>query len=316
MNYNFDAVDMIIDNTIAELIGSYSNKVSLNAWNHELSKIQNEMISAIFSEGYFDEKYKTEIDYIKQKKKLMMYPYQFTERYDENKIEVYYDEENKHKYVMHNGKRLYFPPRTDASIRHEYNQLIMEQDVESPHTYFNEKCNVKNNSIFVDVGSAEGIISLDVIDKVSEVYLIECSDEWIRALQLTFAGYKDKVHFVKKYAGRCDSETTISLNTLLDKYAERDIFIKMDVEGMELDVLKGSKDVLRRNNCQLSCTTYHTDDAEKELKDFFESQKYACDNSEGYMLFYFGHMVLQNGKYNHIKSPFFRRAIVRGWKEE
>lgn len=70
------------------------------------------------------------------------------------------DEESIYPYVWHKEKKLYFPRWSEPQIKHAYNQLIMEQDVESPHTYFSEKYQIEEGDIFVDVGGAEGIISL------------------------------------------------------------------------------------------------------------------------------------------------------------
>ncbi|MBP3275202.1 MAG: FkbM family methyltransferase, partial [Butyrivibrio sp.] len=196
----------------------------------------------------------------------------------------------------------------------EYNQLIMEQDPESPHTYFSDACSFNEGDIFVDVGAAEGIISLDVIEKASEIYLIECSESWISALNNTFEDYQDKIHIIPKFAGRTNSDNSITIDTLLEKYTNKNIFIKMDVEGMELDILKGSVNTLLSNNCKLSCTTYHCHEAEQELSIFFDNLGYNHAPSDRYMLFYFGKMTLDNGKYAHIQSPYFRRALIRAWK--
>lgn len=312
---NFEILEVFIERIIDEKLRDYSGQVTTTAWSQELRTVQSEITGYIFGDAVQECDYKQEILYLRERQELMLYPYPFTEKYNQNNVDVYLDDESGYKYVFHNGKRLYFPPRTNESIQHEYKQLVMEQDQESPHTYFDEKCTVKPGSVFIDVGSAEGIISLDVIETVSEIYLIECSEEWIKALELTFSGYENKIHFVKKYAGRYDSDSTITLDSLLKEYEGKEIFVKMDVEGMELEVLKGATKVMTKNRCNFSCASYHTEQAENELKTFFSDFGYECDNSKGYMLFYFGHMVMLNGKYDHPKPPYFRRALVRAWRE-
>ena len=66
----------------------------------------------------------------------------------------------------------------------------------------------------LDVGSAEGIFTLDVIDLIEHAYLFECDDEWVEALEATFLPWKDKITIVRKYVSDMDDEN----NTTLDSY--------------------------------------------------------------------------------------------------
>lgn len=307
-------LEFLIDTSIYSVVREAAANVTPFAWLAEQTKTRNELESILINGDSTIPGYEEEISFLKKHGVLVLYPYDFIYKYDEDTISVYYDDIKDLKYVMHNGKKLFFPPRSDDSIKQEYNQLIMEQDPESPHTYFSDACSFNEGDIFVDVGAAEGIISLDVIEKASEIYLIECSESWISALNNTFEDYQDKIHIIPKFAGRTNSDNSITIDTLLEKYTNKNIFIKMDVEGMELDILKGSVNTLLSNNCKLSCTTYHCHEAEQELSIFFDNLGYNHAPSDRYMLFYFGKMTLDNGKYAHIQSPYFRRALIRAWK--
>ncbi len=306
--------EFLIDTSIHEVILAAASRVSMQAWNEEHSRVVKELTAEIIENDPSIEGYDEEIGYLKKLGKLALYPYSFTEKYDETKVIVNCDSDRHLKYVDHNGRKLYFPPKEDDIIRSEYNQLIMEQDIESPHHYFSDMCDFSEGDIFVDVGAAEGIISLDVVERAKEVYLLECSEDWIQALEATFADYSHKVHIIKKYAGRLDDENTITIDTLLKEYSGENIFIKIDAEGMELDILKSSVNTLLNNNCKLSCATYHTKEQWGELAAFFDYIAYDHDFSERYMLFYYGKMVLQNGFYEHIEKPYFRHALIRAWR--
>ena len=239
-----------------------------------------------------------------------MYPYKWTEGYSEDNIEIHTHETGL-KYVIHDSKRLFLQQYEDDLAKHEYNQLIMEQDPRSPHCYFDDMCDFRQGDVFVDVGAAEGIISLDVVEKASEIFLIECSDSWIKALKETFADYMDKVHIIPKYAGEIDSDSSITLDTLLADYKDRRIFVKMDIEGMEIEALRGAVSVFRNNHCNASVAVYHNQSQETEIMDFFDQIGYNSYPSEGYMLFLYGRMALSNGKYERISYPYFRRGLIR-----
>ncbi|MCI9152216.1 MAG: FkbM family methyltransferase [Ruminococcus sp.] len=165
--------------------------------------------------------------------------------------------------------------------------------------------------IFVDVGSAEGIISLEVAECAEEIYLIEKSQSWITALESTFKDYRDKVHIINKYAGSITSKDIVKLDDVLLKYKNENIFIKMDIEGMELEALKGCVGTMSSNNCTFLCAAYHTNTMEEKLLHFFKQYAYEAKVSDGYTLFIYGKMTLQNGMYERMKYPYFRRGLVR-----
>ena len=68
--------------------------------------------------------------------------YAFTEKDLKTQIDIpvytHNTDKNQLKYVMHYGKKLFFPNQDDNAVRHQYTQLIMEQDELSPHKYFSE----------------------------------------------------------------------------------------------------------------------------------------------------------------------------------
>ncbi|MBO4266725.1 MAG: FkbM family methyltransferase [Lachnospiraceae bacterium] len=301
--------DVILKET-TRLTVDAADMVTDAAWRKELELIQSILNKALLESDDYDDEYKSEVDYLRSIGRLQMYPYKWTEEYREDEIKVLTNETGL-KYVDHNGHELHLPPYSDDLAKHEYNQLIMEQDERSPHRYFDDICDFEEGDIFVDVGAAEGMISLDVVEKSSEIYLIECSDKWIRALNETFGEYLDKVHIIPKYAGNIDSGNCITLDSLLSEYSGKRIFIKMDIEGMEMDALQGAITTMKNNHCHVSVAVYHTQSQERDIREFFDNVGYNSYPSDGYVLFIYGRMALSNGKYERIAPPYFRRAIVR-----
>lgn len=247
-------------------------------------------------------KYKEELDYLFKKNKINVFLYDYTDKYKNIVVNPTFDENKNLVYILHNNKKLYFPRnRTIDDIIYTYRELLSEQDQNSPHYYFSEKFSFSSGDIFVDVGSAEGMISLNVIEKAKFVYLFETDEQWIEALNATFEPWKDKVVIINKFASNKKTDSTIMLDDILKGHTEN-LFFKMDVEGAEREVLDGAKIVLSQNNCKVSCCTYHRQNDAVSLKSFFHEYKYITEFSEGYMLFY---------QLDEFVPPYFRKGIIR-----
>lgn len=266
----------------------------------------------LLSDKGYDPRFKKEIEYMRKKNEIMFIPYPFVEHYSAHAIKVYYDQKEKLKYVIHKNKRLYFPLMNNEEIRSTYNQLLIEQDPDSPHRYFSETCNFEKGMVFVDVGAAEGIMSLEVAEEAEAIYLFECSENWIRALQATFRPWKEKVHIIPKYAGNRCKENQVTLDSVLKNEKAEAFFVKMDVEGMELQVLEGADYMLHHKKMKCVCTTYHQESAARTLRNYFKKQGYHVEFSKNVILFHYGFLTLINGKYRRIRRPFFRKGLIRG----
>lgn len=228
-------------------------------------------------------------------------------------IESGYDTERQLPFVMHKGKRLYF--RNDYNInkcKSLYRGYIESECLlggkyrrKQPHQYQTDNFMIEEGDVLVDVGCAEALLSLDNIDKVSKVYLFESEHGWIPALQATFENYRDKVVIFNKYVSGVDSSNTITLKTALSQVGGAKMFVKMDIEGAEVSVLKGSREFLTSSNSiKLACCTYHRHNDAREIQSLFEEMGYKYEFSDGYM--YSGT--------NRFKVPEFRHGLIRGWK--
>lgn len=255
-----------------------------------------------------DEDLKQALDYLTTHQ-FVAFPYPFIEDFNYKNVKVKKDFSCGLHYVIHNGKKLYFKRSlTVKSIQKVYTELLIEQHLESPHRYLTDEFTPENKDIFVDVGSAEGILSLDLVDKVSKIYCFEYDDQWIEAMEHTFAPWKDKVVIIRKYVSEKDDSFNISLDTFFkyDKYLPT--FIKMDVEGAELLCLKGAENIIRKSdNLKILVTTYHRANDHFVLKEYLEQRSFQCEFSQGFMIF---------SSDRNFCPPYLRRDLIRAYKSK
>lgn len=211
------------------------------------------------------------------------------------KYPIFWDsEENMYMYI--DQKKIYcsFPT---------YISLISEQSKESAHRYFSDSFHIVDGDIFVDVGAAERMITLQHIDKIAKAYLIESDVNWKNALEKTFAPYSNKTRIIYKTVSNIDDDSTITLDKLLENESGS-IIIKMDVEGYEMKVLEGCKNLLKRDNVKFVVCTYHNDTDAEDFKKFFSLHGYHTEFSNGYLWVPF--------LANH--APYLNKGIIRAWK--
>ncbi|NDW19198.1 hypothetical protein D0T53_09765 [Dysgonomonas sp. 216] len=252
-----------------------------------------------------DTELKEALTYIK-KRGLQMIPYRWAERYNPLDIKVYNDGDLK--YVMFNNNRLYFRRGSnDAKIKLTYTALLQEQDKRSPHSYMNDKFYIDNGSIVFDLGGVEGIFALSVIDKASRIYIFEADESWIEPLVKTFEPWKDKVIIINKYASNVDSDSTISVDTLLDSEDSGSVFLKLDVEGAESIVLDGAIKTLTSGKFKVKAAicTYHNQEDFDILSKKMKDMEYDISPSNGYMLCYTNW---------NLTSPYFRKGMIHAHK--
>lgn len=234
---------------------------------------------------------------------VTIFPYPFSFEYSPEKIEVLSDPSNGMPYVIHDGKRLYFRKRwTTRRIQLACSDLLREQDLRSPHSYLSEDFTIGAGDVIADIGAAEGNFSLSVIEKVKKIYLVEYDSEWIRALEATFAPWKDKVEIISKYVADFDDDRHITLDSLIS--AQKDItFLKIDVDGNERKVLNGASELLAgKSSLKIALCTYHKNNDEKEFTSLLEKNRFTVTPSKGYMIHYYD---------KKISSPWLRRGLIR-----
>lgn len=237
--------------------------------------------------------------------KIAMLPYDL--RVEPDAVKVHLDAETGFKYVLHEGKRLYFiRGRSDEAVRRAFSNLLVEQLAESPHRYTDSACDVGAGDVVVDIGASEGFFALSVIERVSKVYLVECEPAWIDALNLTFAPYRDKIEIVAKYvADRSDGQNLTTLDDLLRGRPAN--FIKADIEGAEMAMLRGAERTLAGTGpLKLTLCAYHNERDADDLRTFLEARGFDTRFSPHYMILYSD---------PRLRAPWLRHGVIRAVKQ-
>jgi hypothetical protein len=236
---------------------------------------------------------------------VRIFPYEFTGQYDLSSIAVFDDSANGLKYVLQDGKRLYFKRRWSADrIRRSFHDLTLEQDAKSPHRYLSAEFDLNADDVLADFGAAEGNFSLSVIERVKKIYLFEADQEWIEALQYTFAPWKDKVEIVPKFISDKNNDRNCSGDAY---FKDKEVsFLKIDVDGGERGLLKGFETILsNRKPMRIALCTYHQHTDQLDFTELLEKDGYNVTPSPGYMIFYYD---------KKLRAPYLRRALIRAVK--
>jgi hypothetical protein len=213
---------------------------------------------------------------------IMHFPYEFALKYKKLPINCFYDEKKMY-YILHQSKKLYFPSNYKKSDAIKvYRDLIMEQDILSPHRYI-EDINRLKGKVVMDIGAAEGMFSLDVIDIVKHVYLFECDANWMKALNATFAPWKEKVTIIPKYISNKNDEMNITIDHFLKGKDKSNLFLKMDIEGYEQMALKGAANTLKESkDIDYAICTYHRKNDAEEIEKIFIDNHFESEFTEGF----------------------------------
>lgn len=224
--------------------------------------------------------------------------FNFRHEYNDLKIDLQKDEQKNLFYVVHkNTKRLYF--RRDISaekIKDMYKELLIEQDPRSAHRYINDLSEVKGKT-FLDIGSAEGFSSLDIIEKVGKVYLFERDEQWIEALQATFEPWKEKVQIIRKYISDNNENNNQTLDDFFKNKPKDHLFIKMDIEGEERKALNGGKTLFKESKAlYFALSTYHKNDDATVISNFLNQFNCVYTNQMGFFRHKLRSVILKGHK--------------------
>ncbi len=231
---------------------------------------------------------------------LTSYPYPYSLEYKNKKPQVLVDISNNLPYIIHNGRKLFFPPTMiHTVIATLYVSLITEQDARSAHRYVASYDELRGKTL-LDIGSAEGIFSLDTIDFVDHVYLFEYESFWQESLKATFAPWAHKVTIIPNYVGDTTEGIVIKIDDFLKDKPKDNIFLKMDIEGAEQSALRGAIETLKNGkNVQVAVCTYHRPDDPKVISELLGSLGYKYEFTQG--MLYWGKRL--------------SKALIRGNKQ-
>lgn len=245
---------------------------------------------------------KVVIKYLK-KNPISVYPYNYKKKYITNDIEVFKDNANSLLFTILNGKKLYFKRTWSIeTIKNYANDLLIEQDINSPHRYLTDDFQINNNDIVVDVGVAEGNFSLSIIEKASKLYLFETDKEWTEALSATFSPWKEKVIIINKYVSNINNDKKITLDNFFMGNSNID-FLKVDVDGAESELIQGSENLFLSSKIyKVALCTYHKQEDENIFTKFLHNKGFNVTYSIGYMIFYHD---------KSLSAPYLRRGLIR-----
>ncbi len=256
--------------------------------------------------------YERYIDYIFKAKKISVFNSEFEEHYCPNAINVQKDNLNGFPYVMYNHKKLFYKRTHNIKqIQNYHNGLLLEQDENSPHRYLTSQDNLSDYIVF-DLGAAEGIFSLNIVEQAKHIYMFEADSSWNAAINQTFEPWKNKITLVNKFVSNVTTKNSISfkeyISSLLDTCqisTDDKIFIKMDIEGFEKTVLEDIIDVLSVfSYSDLAICVYHNQEDESYIYNLLKDD-YICNFQNGYILFYYD---------KNISNPYFRHGVLRAHK--
>ena len=226
--------------------------------------------------------------------------------YDQDKINVNYDPQRKMKYVnFDNQKKIFFKKKwSKKRIQKAFNQLLIEQDENSPHRYLTKSFDVNENTIVADIGCAEANFSLDVVDKVKHIYLFETNNVWDMPLKSTFQKYSEKVTIVNKKFSNVDDSMSINGSKFLKEKGVN--FIKIDVDGYEEEVMTNLESLIQKSKeMKIALCTYHAQEDYEKYSKILKSFGFEVSHSNGYMIFYWD---------KNLDYPYLRRGVLRAKK--
>lgn len=255
--------------------------------------------------------YREEIEFLQSQRMdfLLDHPFPYPVIREATQPVVAIDSDANMPYVMHRGKRLYYPAGTSLDyVAADYVNFVDYEGIvgkgrlkKHPHAYTTDDFRVDEHATLIDIGCSEGLFALDNVDRAGALYLFEVQAKWKRPLELTFQPFREshQIQIVQKLVSS-GGHDSVRLPDVIQANGDEKFFVKMDIEGFEREVLQSSREFFQKNKLKLSCCVYHRQDDERWIVDFLQSIGYRTKLSEGYMV----------TPFNGVEFPFFRHGVV------
>ena len=268
---------------------------------NKIKKLKKDILS--FYKDSSDENIKQICNQIN--KNNIVYPYDFTKEYKKMNISVY--REDGFPYVIHKGVKMYGKRNmSNKAFKKYYIGLLCEQDRRSPHCYFANSNHypVQGGAVLADIGGAEGIFSIDILEYAKFIYIFECDKGWVEALERTFAPYHNKIQIVQKYIGDVDSDKMTTLDSFFrDKQLD---FLKADIEGYEEAMLKSSNETFKKIKQVLLCC-YHRANSEETFRKYLRKKGFKnIEVNERQMIWIYSESVIGIP----LEAPYLRHGVL------
>jgi FkbM family methyltransferase len=180
------------------------------------------------------------------------------------------------------GPTLFWPK--ECSIDGIYQVTSETFDKDDWHYYQKEHTEVMPGEVLLDIGAAEGLFSLTVANLCERILLVEPNDYFVKSLNCTFAPYKDKVSIFNVAVGAENGEIVFNSDSLIGRITPGNTFgakkplkkiddlidipityLKADLEGFEIEMLRGAEKTIRANRPKIAITAYHKENDTNEI---------------------------------------------------
>ena len=114
---------------------------------------------------------------------------------------------------------------------------------------------------------------------------------------------------VKKYVNDKDSDNTITIDTIINKYGlDRIHMIKMDIEGAEISAIKGASRSIREKRIEkwAVCTYHNPKDAER-------ISQLLCDYKQEFSR---GYIMSAVWRLHGLRYPYWVKGVLRARLDE
>jgi FkbM family methyltransferase len=160
------------------------------------------------------------------------------------------------------------------------------------HRYEVPETQVSSGDVVLDCGAAEGLFSLQAMGRADSVIAFEPSPEFVCSLHMTFKDVQN-VKIIPKALGRTPGKAILNFGSVESKVSQeqnsgiaidmttidnwvsenntRVDFIKGDLEGYEMEVLRGATETIKEFKPKIALTTYHPGNDWKEVLAFCRS---------------------------------------------
>ncbi len=197
---------------------------------------------------------------------------------------------------MRTGDFDYFVPADcfkDGELTWMYNETFLGPDV-NPHAYETDFVKIRQGDIVIDAGSCEGFFVRYALDRGAEkIFAFEPHPRLLKGLKKTYVtdigcrrveivpcaisnvNCKTNLDDGKEFI--CEARINVNGNNrievvTLDSYLlanglERIDFVKMDVEGEEINAVRGMSAILKRFKPRLAIAVYHGYDNARQVKE-------------------------------------------------
>lgn len=145
----------------------------------------------------------------------------------------------------------------------------------NPHFYESHGTKIRKKDVVVDCGAAEGLFTAIAAEKAEHVYAIEPLPEYADILRDTFReshhveviacalGDKDGTARLENMGTMSklseNGSTIVTLRSIDSLFFNKDIkvdFIKADLEGSEISMIRGARKTIESNKPRIAITTY------------------------------------------------------------